>query len=137
MSIPAQSQKPLKTKLGIKPGMKVRLIEATEIITENCSECIISSDANTTKDYIHFFVTQAENLRHTLPKLRAELTENGMIWVSWPNKSRQNKNAIESDVTEDLIRDTALQCGLVDVKICAVDDVWSGLKQVIRLKDRK
>lgn len=65
--------------------------------------------------------------------MRQEIEENGMIWVSWYKKSAK----IETDLNENIIRDIALNNGLVDVKVCAIDEIWSGLKLVIRLKDRK
>jgi hypothetical protein len=68
-----------------------------------------------------------------LPSLRQQITQDGIIWVSWPKKASK----VPTDVTEDRIRDLALNTGLVDVKVCAVDEVWSGLKLVIRVKDRK
>jgi hypothetical protein len=67
-----------------------------------------------------------------LPKLTRQIKADGMIWVSWPKKASK----VATDVTEDLIRNSALKIGLVDIKVCAVDEVWSGLKLVIPIKDR-
>jgi hypothetical protein len=67
-----------------------------------------------------------------LPLLKGRLSQTGMIWISWPKKA----SGLSTDVSENVVREVALQTGLVDVKVCAVDEVWSGLKLVIRLKDR-
>lgn len=83
-------------------------------------------------DFIHYFTRQASGLGMVLSALKTEIVSNGMIWVSWPKKASK----VQTDVTEDVIRNLALSIGLVDVKVCAVDAVWSGLKLVIRVKDR-
>ncbi|MDP2063657.1 MAG: hypothetical protein Q8Q63_01820 [Phaeovulum sp.] len=80
------------------------------------------------RDAIHLFTTSAANLSEALPALRDGITPDGMIWISWPKKAA----GIASDVSENLIRDRALADVLVDVKVCAVDAVWSGLKLVVR-----
>ncbi len=79
-------------------------------------------------DIWHLFTKSAAELRAQLPKLKEAIHPNGMIWVSWPKKS----SGVATDVTEDTIRAVALPLGLVDVKVCAVDEIWSGLKLVIR-----
>lgn len=84
------------------------------------------------KDFIHFFTSDEKELFKVLPKLKDELTPAGMIWVSWPKKAA----GIPTTVGENMIRDLALQNGLVDIKVCAVDETWSGLKLVIPVKDR-
>jgi len=84
------------------------------------------------KDLIHLFVQKKNDLIKTLYSLRKELKPNGMIWVSWPKKT----SGIASDVTEDEIRKHAIQNDLVDIKVCAVDETWSGLKLVIPVKSR-
>lgn len=83
-------------------------------------------------DFVHVFVREAEGLGDRLRGLRSMIARDGMIWVSWPKKA----SGVATDVTEELIRQAALAEGLVDVKVCAVDDVWSGLKLVIRRADR-
>jgi hypothetical protein len=77
---------------------------------------------------IHVFTTSASALTKTLPRLRAQMRADAMVWVSWPKKAAK----VPTDVTEDVIRAVALPTGLVDVKVCAVDEVWSGLKLVVR-----
>jgi hypothetical protein len=78
--------------------------------------------------FVHAFVTRASRLGARLKSLRRRIAPDGVIWVSWPKKS----SGVATDVTEDVVRDLALPIGLVDIKVCAVDEVWSGLKLVIR-----
>ncbi len=84
-------------------------------------------------DIWHLFTKTAAELKAQLPKLIKAIQPNGMIWVSWPKKS----SGVASDLLENDIRRAALSLGLVDVKVCAVDEVWSGLKLVIRKENRK
>lgn len=84
-------------------------------------------------DAIHLFTTERAKLKRALPQLMKRLAPAGMIWVSWPKKAAK----VETDITEDVIRAEALPLGLVDVKVCAVDETWSGLKLVIRKELRK
>jgi hypothetical protein len=92
----------------------------------------IADEISTGHDMIHLFVKDRQDYLNRLPLLKDQIKQNGMIWISWPKKASK----IVTDITEDVIRDEALKNGLVDVKVCAVDEVWSGLKLVIRLKDR-
>ena len=96
-------------------------------------EIKIKKDKKAKKDFIHYFVTEEKDLIKEINNLKDQIVHNGIIWISWPKKSAK----VETDVTEDVIRNLALKNGLVDVKVCAVDEVWSGLKLVIPLKDRK
>lgn len=82
--------------------------------------------------FIHFFTTRRRELENQLQKLRSEIADTGVVWVSWPKQSA----GVPTDVTEDVIRDVALPLGFVDVKVCAVDDIWSGLKLMIRRTER-
>ncbi len=84
-------------------------------------------------DFVHYFVQQRDELTKIFPQLATIIKPNGMIWISWPKGSSR----IETDLNENIIRDIGLANGLVDVKVIAVDDEWSGLKFVYRLKDRK
>lgn len=128
---------PLAKKLGIKPGAKIRLInEPTnyfELLTDLPADIHLSTDCKTKKDFIHYFTKSITELEQIIVDLRQEIEENGMIWISWPKKAAK----IATDVNENIVRNIALSNGLVDVKVCAVDEIWSGLKLVIRLKDRK
>ena len=130
------SSTPLAKKLGIKSGNKVRLINAPEHyfnLFTDMPEDIDIADNRQQKDFIHFFTKDSKELNKVLPRLKNEIVANGIIWVSWPKKSAKTN----SDVNENMIRDLALKNGLVDIKVCAVDEVWSGLKLVIPVKDRK
>jgi hypothetical protein len=123
---------PLATKLGIKDGTRVRVSGAPghylallRPIPENAT---ISNRIRHQIDIWHFFTKSIDELESELPKLIYAIRPDGAIWVSWPKKS----SGVLSSVTEDAIRKVALPLGLVDIKVCAVDTVWSGLKLVIR-----
>ncbi len=128
---------PLAKKLGIKPGFKIRLVNQPdyyfELFIDLPADLTMLKDGKGRKDFIHYFATRAERLNSDIGQLRKEIEENGMIWISWYKKSSK----IVTDVDEDVIRHIALKNGLVDVKVCAIDEKWSGLKLVIPVKDRK
>jgi hypothetical protein len=130
------SSTPLAKKLGIKEGHLIRLVNSPddyfELFPDWPVTARIAKDKIAKKDVIHFFVTDAAELKAQLPLLKNEIKETGMIWVSWPKSAAKMK----TDVTEDVIRDHALRAGLVDIKVCAVDETWSGLKLVIPVKAR-
>jgi len=131
------SETPLIRKLGIKEGFSMLIINEPlnypELLgTIPKASKRVKQDAKDI-DFIHFFVKQSKELIKLLPELMKQLKQDGMIWVSWYKKS----SGIETDITENLIRDFALKLGLVDVKVCAVDETWSGLKLVIRKQNRK
>jgi hypothetical protein len=92
----------------------------------------VSTTGNNQFDFVHLFVLSRKDFENLLPKMRKELKLDGMIWVSWPKKSSK----IQSDLDENIIRNFALKNKLVDVKVCAVSQVWSGLKLVIPVKLR-
>jgi hypothetical protein len=127
----------LEKKLGIKNNFKIKLVNPPENyfdLFENLPADIkILKDQKTKKDFIHYFTKSGLQLKRDIALLKNEIAPNGMIWISWPKKSAK----IETDLNENIIRNIALEAGLVDVKVCAVNEVWSGLKLVIRLKDRK
>lgn len=131
---------PLVKKLGIKPGMAALTLNAPQAyaaliggwpdgVTVSVSLTAAPADGF---DFIHYFTTERAALMRDYPDLKAALAKDGMLWVSWPKKASK----VPTDVTEDVVRDLALAIGLVDVKVAAVDAVWSGLKIVFRLKDR-
>ncbi|MBD1367308.1 DUF3052 family protein [Mucilaginibacter sp. ZT4R22] len=136
MQIAGYSGTPLAKKLGIRSGFNVRLINQPghyfELFTDLPPDIVLVDDHSTSVNLVHFFTKEYQELVAILPVLRQQITQDGIIWVSWPKKASK----VATDVTEDKIRDYALHTGLVDVKVCAVDEVWSGLKLVIRLKDR-
>ncbi|HEV3026417.1 MAG TPA: DUF3052 domain-containing protein [Planctomycetota bacterium] len=83
-------------------------------------------------DFVHFFTKVRRDLEREFELLAKALAPSGMLWVSWPKRASK----VETDLSEAVVREIGLRAGLVDVKVCAVDDVWSGLKFVIRLKNR-
>jgi hypothetical protein len=124
------SGKPTAAKLGLKPGQRLRLCgEAVdyEALVGPLPEGLLPAPDGPF-DLAHLFVRSRAALEAALPPLLADLADKGMIWVSWPKKTRGQQSAI----TEDDIRAVALPIGLVDVKVCAVDLVWSGLKLLRR-----
>ena len=127
---------PLAKKIGIKEGSRVALVNAPKDFQFEPKELpdnveFIKGSAKSL-DIILFFVTTERALLKDFSKLAARLTANGMIWIAWPKKS----SGVATDLTFDRVQRIGLGSGLVDVKICAVDDTWSGLKFVYRLKDR-
>ena len=142
MATTGYSETPLLNKLGIKPEMKILLLnEPTDYF--NLLEINISAQLcrkNETPDLVHLFVANNKNFETEMKKLKPVCKKNPaiIIWVSWYKKSalRQAQGKLSSDVTEDTIRNYALKNDLVDVKVCAVSDVWSGLKLVVPLAKR-
>lgn len=130
------SRTPLVKKLGFKPGFKARVINAPDYYDDLLEglpdEVEFINNITIPKDLIHLFVQKKTDIIKSLYSLRNELKQNGMIWVSWPKKS----SGIASDITEDDIRKHAIQNNLVDIKVCAIDETWSGLKLVIPVKKR-
>lgn len=126
---------PLAKRLGLKEGLVVRLQNEPEGYRRLFAEwpaVVEENDRHRKKHWVQLFTKSAAELHRQLPLLKAEIVPNGMIWISWPKKA----SGVSTDVTEDLIRQMALAIGLVDVKVCAIDAVWSGLKLVIPVKDR-
>ena len=123
---------PLVKKLGIKPGAVMHTVNAPLHYADLLGE--LPEDVKTTKsarpgaDFIHIFVTNEADLSAALPKAQAALKKDGMIWVSWPKKASK----VETDINEQTLRDILLPLNLVDIKVVAVDEVWSGLKFVWR-----
>lgn len=128
---------PLAKKLGFKPGFIARIINPPDsyesYFTDWPDQVTLADENSDEKDLIHFFTKSAQELYEKLPQLKTEIKLSGMIWVSWPKKASK----VPTDVTEDVIRNYALEIGLVDIKVCAISEVWSGLKLVIPVKDRK
>lgn len=128
---------PLAKKLGIKPGFRVKTKNAPlhyqKLLAPLPGDVTISARLRSEIDLWHFFTQSKTELARQLPACMKEIHQEGMIWISWPKKS----SGVASTVTEDTIRAVALPLGLVDVKVCAVDDVWSGLKIVIRKENRR
>lgn len=104
-----------------------------QVIGDLPENVIIVAKVAGTFDFIQLFARNMSELTQHFSQLKSALKQNGMLWVSWPKKSSR----VETDLTGDVVREFGLQQGLVDVKICAVDETWSGLKFVYRLIDRK
>ena len=123
---------PLPKKLGIKPGARVCMLgEPTDyryLLEPLPDRVTFTRTMSPDVDLTHIFATGLTDLTKALQKARMHVRPNAMVWVSWPKKSAK----VPTDITEDRIREVALPMGFVDVKVCAVTAVWSGLKLVIR-----
>ena len=123
---------PLAKKLGIGAGHRVWLVDApanyTTLVAPLPDGVSFVSRPSRTTDVAHVFASTRRDLEKTLRGARKTLKPDAAIWVSWPKKSSK----VPTDITEDVIRDVALPMGFVDIKVCAVDDTWSGLKLVVR-----
>ena len=135
MPLDGYSGTPLSKKLGLKDGFTISVLNQPDYYFDlfvDLPEIQITKDKKLKKDFIHYFVTKEKILLKDIKDLKEQIVKNGMIWISWPKKSSK----VETDITEDVIRNIALKNGLVDIKVCAVDEVWSGLKLVIPVKER-
>ena len=136
MATAGYSGTPLLKKLGIKPEMKLLLINQPDnyydLVEVNLKEKFTGK--NETPDLVHLFVQHKKEFISEMKRLKSIIEKNTsiVIWISWYKKAAK----IETDITEDVIRNYALQNGLVDVKVCAVSDIWSGLKLVVPLAKR-
>lgn len=123
---------PLARKLGFKAGTHAHLISAPthlrDLLAPLPEGVVFDARVADGTDLVHLFATEQRVLRQQLRTMRGRLRADAMLWVSWPKKAAK----VPTDITEDLIREVALPLGFVDVKVCAVDAVWSGLKLVIR-----
>lgn len=126
------SGRPLSAKLGLKDGMTcwwhAMPKSVSELLKEQVAGITLVDDSISSLDEAHVFTADREELAELLAMLRNQIAPDGMIWVSWPKKSSR----VLSTVTEDTVRELCLPIGLVDVKVCAIDETWSGLKLVIR-----
>jgi hypothetical protein len=134
---------PLATKLGLKDGMQaafVALPPSLDVLVRSADFARVErlddwrsvSSRERPLDIVHAFTKSRAEIEDYLSALRSAIRRDGMIWVSWPKKASK----VPTDVTEDVVRDAALKLDLVDVKVAAIDDIWSGLKLVIR-KERR
>jgi hypothetical protein len=128
------SATPLAQKLGIKKTVTVINEPAAyrKLLGKAADEVSFVNRVKNGSDFVHFFTTRRGELQKQLKQLRSEIDDAGTVWVSWPKKSA----GVPTDITEDVIRAVALPLGFVDVKVCAVDETWSGLKLVIRREER-
>jgi hypothetical protein len=130
------SGKPLVAKLGIKPNMRIALLHTPDdyfsLLGEMPPGVSVDNALESPCDFIHFFTTQRGDLLEHFERLKIALRDDGMLWVSWPKGASKKP----TDLNENIIREIGLLNGLVDVKVAAIDETWSGLKFVRRLKDR-
>jgi hypothetical protein len=131
------SATPLPQKLGIKPGMIVVAIHPPDhyrkLLDPIPSGVNFATRPVGNTKFVHLFATRRSELAKQLSVLRRKIADDAVVWVSWPKKS----SGVATDITEDVIRAVALPLGFVDIKVCAVDETWSGLKLMIRRENRK
>ncbi len=131
------SKTPLAQKLGIKPGMQVAALSAPagykKLLAPLPAGVSFTDKANVGTKFVHLFVDERRTLEKELKYLRRILDDAGVVWISWPKKA----SGVTTDITEDVIRDVCLPLDFVDIKVCAVDETWSGLKLMIRRENRK
>ena len=136
MDMSGYSGTPLVKKLGLKDDLKVYIKNPPDnymALLDPLPALHILNRLTSELDFIHLFTKHRAELEKGLLQYLAKLKQNGVIWVSWPKKSSK----VKSELTEDVIREVALPMGLVDIKVCAIDEIWSGLKLVIRKENRK
>lgn len=123
---------PLAKKLSLRDGQRVWFSAMPESVADEIDEYALDltfvADPAEGVDAAHIFVVERADMAAKLTALRAQIASDGQVWVSWPKKASK----VPTDITEDTIREVALPMGFVDTKVCAVDEVWSGLKLVIR-----
>jgi len=135
MKTAGYSGTPLYKKLGIKSSHRAWFSGAPEQYEDElrrAGDIDLANKLEKDLDFLHFFADSRKSLTHHFPKLRDCMKSNGMLWISWPKKSSRKT----TDLDENMVRELGLKGGLVDVKVCAVDETWSALKFVFRLKDR-
>ena len=127
---------PLLQKIGIKPGHRLLLRNHPPSFVKDLGKLPEGAEKMETlagkADVVVYFTEKRATLEKDFPVLAGKLPPNGMLWIAWPKKA----SGRATDLTENTVREVGLACGLVDVKVCAIDETWSGLKFVIRLKDR-
>ncbi len=131
------SGKPLAQKLGLKSGYRIAAINAPQnydqLLGALPENVVIIRDLEDSLDLVHFFTVECQELEERFPALKQAISQNGMLWISWPKVASR----IKTDLNENAIREIGLRYGLVDVKVAAVDETWSALKFVYRTEDRK
>ena len=131
MKTAGYSGTPLPKKLGIKPDGRSLLVGAPKDVAKTLGVGVLGA-GHENLDFVLLFTKTEVDLTKNFAKLAAKLQPAGMLWVAWPKKA----SGVPTDLTEDVVRKVGVAAGLVDVKVCAIDDTWSGLKFVCRLKDR-
>jgi hypothetical protein len=137
VNVAGYSTKSVIQKLGVKPGFRIFVDGAPAdyrgIVGEWPDGAKLVSQPKAPLDMVHLFATQAKGLASKLSRYRDVIAPDGMIWVSWPKKA----SGVATDLSDVVVRDLALPLGLVDIKVCAIDETWSGLKFVIPLAKRR
>ena len=127
---------PLSKKLGINPGFRVRFVNPPKGYDKTVGRLpatvSVASAARGTFDFVQIFADKQADLERRLPALKKAIAKDGMIWINWPKKA----SGVATDLSDSAVRKLGLSAGLVDIKTCAVDETWSGLKFVYRKKDR-
>jgi hypothetical protein len=127
---------PLPRKLGLKPRFRIAFLhlpaDVKAALEDSLSVCRLITDSRAELDFAMIFVKSQAEMKEHFPHFARQLASAGMLWVSWPKKT----SGVVTDLNENDVRRIGLAAGLVDVKVCAVSEVWSGLKFVIRVKDR-
>ena len=130
------SERSLADKLGIKEGFRIAILNPprnyTAILGALPSGVAVDEKPETGMDLIHYFAKNKREAATTVSALKDKISPRGALWVSWPKGS----SGVSTDLNENVVREIGVKAGLVDVKVCAVDETWSGLKFVFRLKDR-
>ena|SRR5690348_385435 len=135
MTTAGYSGTPLHKKLGIKAGSRAWFSGAPKGYESELAKAGSFQQAvklGKDLDFLHLFTRTRAELAQAFPRLSKAIKPDGLIWISWPKKT----SGVQTDLDENIVRQIGLQAGLVDVKVCAVDETWSGLKFVFRLKDR-
>jgi hypothetical protein len=135
------SKRSLIEKLGIKTGQRLALSHApadyATLLGPLPDPVVWSEELGEALDFVHFFTTSHQELVELFPRLKAALAHNGMLWISWPKRTAKTAAVkVPTDLDENIVREIGLANGLVDVKVAAIDQIWSGLKFVYRVKDR-
>jgi hypothetical protein len=134
--MPGYSNTPLPKKLSIQPGFRIWVVncptEVTRLLKSEFAECTMATNLKSPVDFAMLFSKSTKELTLEFLQVSPCLALAGMLWVSWPKKT----SGVLTDLDEDVVREIGLKAGLVDVKVCAVTEIWSGLKFVRRVKDR-
>jgi hypothetical protein len=136
MKATGYSGTPLHKKLGIKAGQRIWCSGAPDGYEREVSRAgrvRVAKKLGKGQDFIHFFASRRATLSREILRLRDSMKPDASLWISWPKKS----SGVTTDLNENVVREIGLATGLVDVKVCAVDDIWSGLKFVVRVRDRQ
>jgi hypothetical protein len=130
---------PLPRKLGIKEGHRVLLVQAPDGFALDVSPevTVDRRPGRQPYDVLLLFVTTARDLNRRFPSVAARMTEAGGLWVCWPKRTARGPARLDSDLGDNAVRAIGLEAGLVDNKVCAIDETWSAMRFVVRLADRK